>query len=254
MTTRVTKISAPEETKGQKFLRIARLADFTVTVNCLIAELDPAEALPQNYPLWVRRCGRRVTRALFPRVYRAFEGKSPSRAYDLGLAFGMMESGQKMLTELSDQIGPLPQTEITDANSEGLWHLLYGDGAKTLTFTPGDDLIPVEIRRELSERQQRFTLQQQADFHQGVADVTRMMNGENESTATTDIYTFMLIFWRVIDRLPTFEAFYDIATKVFGQNRTGNDPKRLAQMCQRVGKKFRRPGRPPKTTSTQLMP
>lgn len=242
----MTTIVTQEETNGAKFLRAAKWADFFVLTNCLAVEIGDAEARSFDYPKWVQTCGRKVTRALFPRIYRSVEGKTPSRAYDAGLAVGLLEYGQQVLAAIAEEIGPIPEAEVSDENLKRFWHELYGEDWKTYTFSDTDILVPSEIRQKIAEMQQRFNLAQQADYHQGFADVIRMMAGENKETATTEIYTLMLVFWRLIERLPTFEVFFDLMTKIFGHNRTGSDPKRLGQMCQRIGKRFRLPGRPPK--------
>jgi hypothetical protein len=245
VTTRVTTILEPDESKAAKFLRAAKYADFSVLTNCLGYDLGVGRRRVCDYPVWVRRCGRRVARALFPRLYRSVGGKSPSRAYEFGLAVGMMETGQKMLEAIAEEIGPLPMPKVTRADKAKLLEFLYGRDADDFTFK-GDDLIPVEIRKEVAAMRRGFSLNEEADFLQAGADFARMMLGENESTTTTDIYLFMLIFWRVVDKLPTFEVFHDLTTKAFGHNRVGSDPKRLMQICQRTGKRFRLPGRPPK--------
>jgi hypothetical protein len=157
-----------------------------------------------------------------------------------------MEAGQIKLAEVFKDLGPIPLPMPSDTELTKLWATFYGDDAKGFTFRTDGDPMPIEMREDIEQRQREFSLEQQADFHQGVADVTRMMGGQNAGTTTTSQYQFMLIFWKAIERLPSFEVFFNIMTKVFGQNLIGNDPKRLRQICHRVGKRFRRPGRPPK--------
>jgi hypothetical protein len=91
-----------------------------------------------------------------------------------------------------------------------------------------------------------MSLKEQAELHQGIADATRMVAGENDSKETTAIVLTMVIFWRLVDRLPTARSLLDMLTKAHGENIVGDDPKRIAQICARIGKKFRGPGRPRK--------
>jgi hypothetical protein len=157
----------------------------------------------------------------------------------------MVESGEKMLADLAEELGPIPEDAITPENERAFRKLAYGNDAEKFTFEEGG-IVPIEFARDVMEAESRFNLTQKADFHQAIADVARMMAVVNQTTFPIKVYLFMAVFWRAIEVYPTFESFYNLAVKVFGPASVGSDPKHLAQILGRVGKRFRRPGRPPK--------
>jgi hypothetical protein len=87
------------------------------------------------------------------------------------------------------------------------------------------------------------------DFLLGYADAfsrkPKTFNVGNLGNPTFEIYLFMLVYWRVIERLDSARQFHEFLVKVFGANRIG-DQKRIEKICQRIGLSFRKPGRPKK--------
>lgn len=65
-----------------------------------------------------------------------------------------------------------------------------------------------------------------------------------------EIYNFMLVYWRIIDRLNSVHHLHEVLVKVFGPYRTG-DLKRTEKICQRIGLHYRKPGRPRKIQTIQ---
>ena len=57
------------------------------------------------------------------------------------------------------------------------------------------------------------------------------------------IYVFMLMNWRLVAQLHSIREFHEVLDKVFGFDETG-DLKRIEKICQRIGLRFRKPGRP----------
>jgi hypothetical protein len=60
-----------------------------------------------------------------------------------------------------------------------------------------------------------------------------------------EIYNFMLVYWRIIDRLNSAHHLHEVLVKVFGTYRAG-DLKRTEKICQRIELHYRKPGRPKK--------
>jgi hypothetical protein len=58
-----------------------------------------------------------------------------------------------------------------------------------------------------------------------------------------EIYNFMLVYWRVVERLESVRHLHEVLVKVFGPYRTG-DLKRTEKICQRIDLHYRKPGRP----------
>ena len=63
------------------------------------------------------------------------------------------------------------------------------------------------------------------------------------------IYNFMLMYWRLVNRLESVRHLHEVLVKVFGPYRTG-DLKRTEKICQRIGLSYRKPGRPSKIIQT----
>lgn len=229
---------------SEQFLNVMRLADFTVLMNSLAFDAGVFDAKLEGYPAWVIRSANKVTHALFPMIYE-IEDARIKRAYYLGAAYGMMRGGELKLASAL----PAGLPEATEEQSKAAWKLLFGADSESFTPSPSGSLIPVEITSEIHRIEAELDLHELAEFHQGFADAIRMIAGENKSTETTQVYSFMVTYWRHVDKLPTAESLHTIIRQVHGANVAGADPKRIAQMCLRVGKTFRSPGRPRKTTS-----
>ncbi len=60
-----------------------------------------------------------------------------------------------------------------------------------------------------------------------------------------EIYNFMLLYWRIIERLNSAHHLHEVLVKVFGPYRAG-DLKRTEKICQRIGLHYRKAGRPKK--------
>ena len=60
-----------------------------------------------------------------------------------------------------------------------------------------------------------------------------------------EIYNFMLVYWRIIDRLNSAHHLHEVLVKVFGPYRAG-DLKRTEKICQRIELHYRKRGRPKK--------
>jgi len=67
---------------------------------------------------------------------------------------------------------------------------------------------------------------------------------------TFAIYHFMLINWRVVDRLDSVSSLHELLRKHIGEYRTG-DLKRVEKICQRIGLHYRKPGRPKRPRNIQ---
>ncbi len=107
-------------------------------------------------------------------------------------------------------------------------------------------MISPEMREKIRLIELEANPVELAEIYQGKRDAVSMMNGENKTTDTTAIYQLMLTFWRLVEQFPTAQRFFEFLTRFLGQNRVGDDPKRIQQMCARIGKTFAKVGRPRK--------
>jgi hypothetical protein len=67
----------------------------------------------------------------------------------------------------------------------------------------------------------------------------------NIGTSATEIYVFLIFFWRVVDAMKSVRQLHEILQKVFGAQRVG-DLKRIEKMCNRIELHYGKPGRPKK--------
>jgi hypothetical protein len=234
----------------EEFSRAVAFADFEVGVEYILEFAGMQEGEPVERPAWVRRCADKAMRALFPKAFEIARAPESRKAYSMGIAFGMMEAGQRKLAECADQISTTTEgsNPSSQSNTE-IWKWIHGQFAAQSHPSPDRDLISAEDRAKVKHIEGQLNATDLAEYHQGMADAARMFVGDNKATEATTIYAFMLTYWRVVERLKSAEQLLDLLTKVYGQNLVGNDPARIAQLARRVGKTFRKPGRPPKTRS-----
>lgn len=69
----------------------------------------------------------------------------------------------------------------------------------------------------------------------------------NIGNSAFEIYNFMLIYWRAVERLNSVRHLHEVLVKVFGPYRVG-ELKRVEKICQRIDLHYRRRGRPQKPT------
>ena len=231
-------------------LAAARVADFSVLAAFMLKGVGMSELPTSDYPVWVGRAADKVSRALFPKVYEVVAPDTLRKAYVTGLTFGLMEAGQKGMRSLAAKL-PEGMPEPTEEQIAAAWRWLYREDADKVNPPSNGELIATEYRAQFRQIESEMNEAELAGLHQGITDAARMLLGENASTATTATYRTMVIYWRVVEHFPNSEALFDWLTKGLGAGVVGTDPKRIAQLCRRVGKTFpRRPGRPRKTTST----
>ena len=234
----------------EQLIQAAKLTDFSVLAAFMLESAGITELDTSHYPDWVRCAADKVNRALYPKFYEALATNATRPNYGRGIAFGLMEAGQKGIAAWALKL-PKGMPEPTEEQAEAVWRWFYREDADKATPPSNGELIATEYRDDFRELESGLNGTELADLHQGIADAARMMSGENKATETTRIYLVMVSFWRVVDQLPNSDALFNLLTTSLGPSIVGDDPKRIAQLCTRVRKKFpRRPGRPRKTTST----
>lgn len=91
------------------------------------------------------------------------------------------------------------------------------------------------------------TYQDMNDFLLGYADgfsrKPKTFQAGNFGSTTFEIYHCMLIYWRVIEPMESVRQFHEWLVKFFGASKIGNQ-KRVEKICQRIGLRFRKSGRP----------
>ena len=205
--------------------------------------LVPVEILPEgDYPQWVKNVERRFLAGVMPtvKIDQGLEKTPKTLGTFLGQqcanAVWLMELfGQQVLVQEQRKHEPLTQTQMEKGQqlAESLverWYPGMRQLAKNALCSSVD-----QTYREMSE----FLL----GFAMGYASKPTSLGLGGMGDANFEIYVFMLLFWRTVERLKSVRELHDILTKVFG--RRAGDLKRVEKICQRIELTFRRPGRPP---------
>lgn len=248
MTTRVTTES--DEAEREKALKLASAwADAFALPHTMAMDMgEPIEGSPA-YPDWVVACGKKVARALFPKAY-VLDNEKLTQAYKAGLFFGMMTASEQKVAQLSGKIGILPEAPSAD-QLKAFADRIYGANSGVTLPADGSSLIPEELVAKLEVMEAGLSVEERGLFYAGLADAHSMVAGKNAATDATTLYSTMLVYWRLVDRLTSVDQLHDFLTKVHGQNLVGSDLKRTRQLCLRVGKRFAAPGRPKKLPQTK---
>jgi hypothetical protein len=253
-------ISRPKSTEEAKIAEviktfIVKWADLEVQEILLAESVGMSDKPVPKYPLWVKRCAEKVNRALLPKVFESVESNKTSFIGQAGLAFGLMSAGQaKLKPELKNlrKIVGESGADTTFAQDIVFLESFRSGNNEPLLVAKNGDMIAPKFREKIRQIESQAALSDLTKFYKGMCDAALMVNGENKTTDTTAIYQLMLTFWRLVEQFTTAQKFFEFLTLILGRNRVGDDPKRVQQMCARIGKTFAKPGRPRKTTSTRL--
>lgn len=239
-----TEAARPKSPAAQ-FLVAVRFADLGVFPNVLVRDAGIPGIPDLKRPRWVIRCGEKVSHALFPRVEERTKVDAKRINYAAGFSLGLIEGGLRALDEIPEKLKPWPKMrEPSDEEVRKCLRFLFGENGDWLFEVFQDD--GAKFYESVEEYESKLKVSEAADFEQGKADALKMIAGGNRRNDATDIYQFMLLYWRVVQRLESVDQLHQLLIRVFGRNRAGCDPKRVAQICQRVGLKYRARGRPRK--------
>jgi hypothetical protein len=90
-------------------------------------------------------------------------------------------------------------------------------------------------------------------FFHAIARTTRPVKSSTEGTLkesekrwlnTVAVYGVTLMNWQAIDKLRSSKEAYDLLCKLLPVDIVGHDPERIRRMFDRLGKRFKAPGRP----------
>jgi hypothetical protein len=230
----------------------------------LAAELDkieplmPFKFLPEGieYPKWVQNVEREFSLVVLPsaRLKDPDFKITPKRmgavlGHVCEMAVWMMEWMNHQIENPDQKDGtPLPTNSLAKLTEEE-----WGKGLATLnSLADWYRALRRQAKRALCSSVDQ-TYEDMTDFLLGYSDAfsrkPRTFQVGNMGNPTFEIYVFMLIFWKAIDRLDSVRQLHELLVKMFGANRIG-DQKRIEKICQRIGLRFRKVGRPKKKIQT----
>ena len=250
-TSEITKEFNHEEHRT-KWLR--RLADELDKLEPLM----PFKFLPDGieYPQWVLNVEREFSLVMLPsaKLKDPDFKLTPKRMGALlghicEMAVWMMEwmSHQTENSDKKDET-PLAKNSLAKITEEE-----WGKGLKALdSLADWYNALRRLAKRALCSSVDQ-TYEDMTDFLLGYSDAfsrkPKTFQVGNIGNPTFEIYVFMLIFWKAIDRLNSVRELHELLVKVFGASRIG-DQKRIEKICQRIGLRFRKAGRPKKIIQT----
>jgi len=218
----------------------------------LVGELDRAEKfmpvkfLPDGveHPQWVENVERELALVLLPaaKLRKANFAITPRRmgaltGHGCGMAVWLVE-WLESIVESSEKIEGVTLTEVDMQEVEkflgGLcdWYQAMRRLAKLALCSCVDQ--PYEDMTHFL-----------TGFADGFSRKPKTFKGSDMGNPTFEIYRLMIVFWKPIERLNSVREFHELLVKVFGANRVG-DQKRIEKICQRIGLRFGKPGRPKK--------
>ena len=250
--TPVRKAAAASEFQGmlEEFMASDPIEQRTAWLRGLTAQyakLEPVLPLKlyapdESTPEWVQNVEREVADAMLPVARLKDESNlSPKRMGALighGFAYvtWMMEYLKAETKRLMD-----PKTKIPELTPEQ-------------TRIAENFIKLTTALHRLAKRGLRSALEQPFDdanefllgFSQAFSRKPRTNNASDIGTSATQIYFYMFICWRVVESMQSVHQLHHWLVKSFGPYRIG-DLKRVEKVCQRIGLRYRKPGRPKKS-------
>ena len=219
--------------------------------------LMPIKLLPDGteYPQWVLKVEREFSLVVLPsaKLKDSNLKMTPKRmgailGHICEMAVWMMEwinhqmESDVSMSEASFSKKPLPEMNENELEkglnileSLGKWYLALRRLAKRALCSCVDQ-----------------TYDDMTDFLLGYADAfsrkPKTFQVGNMGNPTFEIYVFMFIYWRLIERMGSVRELHETLVAVMG-TRIG-DQKRIEKICQRIGLTFRKVGRPKKLIQT----
>ncbi len=227
----------------------------------LVAELDkievlmPVKFLPDgvDYPAWVLKVEREFSLVMLPsaRLKDPDFKITPKR---MGALLGhMCEMAVWTMEWFNYQVESHTDKEKSPLTEKPLTEEEWEKGQEMLvSFKDWYGAMRRLAKRALCSCVDQ-TYEDMTDFLLGFSDAfsrkPKTFQASNIGNPTFEIYVFMLIYWRAVERMDSVRQLHEVLVKVFGANRVG-DQKRIEKICQRVGLSFRKPGRPKKIIQT----
>ncbi len=221
-----------------------QLGPFDLRAVCFAIFEDGEPDAPRYFALpWAKAAIRRSLRATHSGAFDPRHRES-SRAFQKGFASEMVVGSLKRLAEL---------LALHRESAASLGVKLRESANALIQFLSNGESNTLEAhlavsQSEVAAEQSNLTIAESEDFHLGAAAAARMLSGRNKRNDATAIYLLMGLAWERIEQMPSLETLHAFLCEYLGPNRVGPDIGRLAQICRKVGKRFKNPGRP-KTSS-----
>jgi hypothetical protein len=186
-------------------------------------------------PAWARRVEQEIEKGLFPGLnIDALATISPAH---LGTVLGQQCANFASLASVGECLQKLPAGP--SANEAQM---------KRATARASDKLTG--ITQKATRHALRLALKQPhaeaAPFFQAFADAfARQPSGHGSNLGTTafPVYLWLLILQPLMPQFQSIGQLHDVLKKILGRDLAG-DRKRIEKICQRLGLRFRPPGRP----------
>ena len=212
-----------------------------------------------NTPPWVTKCASRLKETLWAPVGKALPEPLAFTPYQVGYAAGLMRWGtQKVLIptppEVKAAVKRIRLSKGARREAIKIWNdflismkiLERRAGKLRLTFS--------KELRHFARVVGKYTGEDEVEFLKGLAD-GRQGVGPNApgdmSTDATDLYLMLVMYWRWVVRLPSVSELHVWLVRRLGEKRVG-EKKRVEKICQRIGLRLARRGRPALTVNPTL--
>ena len=212
-------------------------------------DLEPENAAAVVAPAWVHSCAR-IVRKTFCAPMDLALANIEWKPYKIGYGFGLIQRSMDDLKELEEKGKATPKGRRLPPKLRRK----VGNRVKDLfikyglieTSHNGRSRFIRAIPLILERRASKWRGREGADFYQGMADGRHGVGPEapgDKSTTATPVYFQMVVMWRFVERMDSLKEFHDWLTAGFGQSRAGSLA-RSKRICRKLGKRFKRRGRP----------
>jgi hypothetical protein len=212
---------------------------------------------PDDLPSWVRKVASKLAGTLFAPVTTALDELEFS-PYRVGYAMGIMQWGNsEMSAKPSPELEKILRRVKISPRAKRKVSKLFEQFFLRAGLTPAElrrsRFIPPDFKSYLA-KVERGTLKDVREFHRGMVDGLEGVGkgvSRDQSNLATDIYLALAMWWRIVISYTSVTELHQWLTRILGEQRVG-DRKRVEKICERIGLRFREPGRPPKNPTLVL--
>jgi hypothetical protein len=219
---------------------------------------DESEASP-DIPPWVRAATARLDKTLFAPFTGTLD-KLELAPYRAGAAMGFLVWGTKSLKNVNHseslrrELKKLKWSPRARRKARAIWQDFFlGVGFLTKGECNVSKYIPKRVVKYLKGIEGN-SLNELSEFYRGYAvglEGIGICASTDRSDLASEIYFALVSWWRFVVRFKSLTELHEWLTKILGEQKVG-DRKRVEKICERIGLKFRKRGRPRNPTRLTL--
>ena len=204
-------------------------------------------------PAWARTCFDRYWSVAYKKATPLDETREPN-VQEKGQILGFMMWYRDFLGNFETLVDKLPKFELSEENQkkveEAFERALNIDDLLTPEEQALGDSIFEQPEIASAEAAAKLATVERSQFYAALAEGNLGPSGAPDGTINqtdaTEIYLLIFLGWHDIFDFRSSTQLRNHLIARLGINVVGRDPKRIEQLCRRIGLRFKRPGRPKK--------